>query len=134
MPKKDLDNYKKQLIASTRKRDKKMKPDVRKQCENFVTNKYIPQLNYYDKMSAKKHNFTYFTPNKKNQYLVYKRSFCNPTCDSLENYDIGKIKNGFRTAYTRKQIKQMKKQGALSACMHDNLSFNTNGDLRTIKN
>ena len=130
MPK-DLD--KKQLITNTRKRDKKMKPNELKQCENFVTKKYIPQLNHYDKISAKKYKFNYIRPNK-NQYMVHKRTFCNPMCDSLENYEIGKIKNGFRTAYTRKQIKQMKKQGVLSACLHDNLSFDTNGNLRQIKN
>lgn len=129
---KDLD--KKQLIVNTRKRDKKMKPNELKQCENFVIKKYIPQLNHYDKISAKKYKFNYIRPNKKNQYMVHKRTFCNPTCDSLENYEIGKIKNGFRTAYTRKQMNQMKKQGALSACLHDNLSFDANGNVRQIKN
>ena len=133
-PIKDLDKYKKQLIAATRKRNKKIKPDDLKRCENFGTKKYIPQLNHYDKLSAKKYKFTYSKPSSKNQQLIYKRSFCNPECDSFENYDVGEIKNGFRTAYTRKQIKQMKKQGALSACMHDNLSFDADGKLRKIKN
>lgn len=86
-------------------------------CDSFCKS-YSKKYNTYLKKLTKKYGKPY-VPSKERDESTYKecqRYFCNPSCDS---YNKKFIKNRFHKNYKTKKVKELKKKGALSGCVHD---------------
>jgi hypothetical protein len=81
------------------------------------------------KKQAKRHGYTYKKNSKSMDDIFYRgcrKSSCNASCDGYmfrdkkgEQKFYSEIKNGFHKKYTKKNIKTMKKRGAISGCLYD---------------
>lgn len=98
-----------------------------RKCTQFCKKEYVPYLfnKFYNKKS--KHFLHAMPSDRKKNYIetsnkLCKMTYCNPKCvglsDQLQHL---KRKNGFRTAYSKKRVNALKKRGALSGCMYDNV-------------
>lgn len=98
-----------------------------RKCAHFCKKDYVPTKfnKFYNKSS--KQFLRDLSPQEKTEYFQNetnscKMSYCNPKCDGfsdqLKNL---KRKNGFRTTYSKKRVAELKKRGALSGCIYDNV-------------
>ena len=88
-----------------------------KRCDHFCKNDYIVEMNKVFKKNAKKYKIKYTRrPIESNfDYTDCKKVFCNPLCSGY--YD-QRLRSGFQTRYTKRQVSKLKNRGALSGCSH----------------
>ena len=93
-------------------------------CESFCKNDYAVKMQKVYERIHKKYNIPPKRhTNKKRNFKLCKKTYCNKTCSGFDEGDIlffdPKIRNGFETRYSKKMIKKLKHRGALSACIYN---------------
>lgn len=115
----------------------KDKPALKK-CNEFCENEYMDELDRIQKKVEKQFGKM---PKRKNPFKASeiqessinncKKAYCNPECEGFTEMakkfgiDYKKtIKNGFKTFYTKKDIKALKEKGVLSGCQMTGYNVN----------
>lgn len=108
----------KKIINDNKKFIKKLDKTMRnnpgyKKCEKFSKEK-LKELIQKNKQLGK----TLTKTQKVLMYNVFKQIYCNPKCYGTEGLNKKKyLKNGFITMYSEKEIKKLRRNGALSGCV-----------------
>ena len=95
-----------------------MKPNkTLKRCDHFCKQDYIVEMNKVFKQNAHNYKIKYTRrPIEKHfDYTDCKKVFCNPMCKGYYNQ---KLRSGFQTRYTKRQVSKLKNRGALSGCSY----------------
>lgn len=122
----------KKIMNKSNKFIKKLNKTVKnksglKKCDIFCK-KDLMGMNKKIKELSVKFKIPYRTPTKEEDEFAYntcKKSFCNEKCDGYDFFDDKqkqidfkkKIKNGFQDTYSTENIVMLKKMGALSGCV-----------------
>ena len=101
-----------------------------KSCDRFCKSSAL-NIEKFSKKAAKSHGYTYKKPSKTlndSYYRDCRKSFCNESCKGYmfndkkrEQKFNSEIKNGFQKKYTKKNIKMLKKKGAVSGCLYNEM-------------
>ena len=56
---------------------------------------------------------------KEFEFRTCKKTFCNPKCEGYNStyFDKRKVKNGFQTSFSAKDLLELQQKGALSGCV-----------------
>lgn len=92
----------------------------RKTCDLFCKRRSV-ELGHKTRESSKTYKMPYRPPTKEEkefEFRTCKKTFCNPKCEGYSTYfDKRKVKNGFQTSFSAKDLLELQQKGALSGCV-----------------
>jgi len=137
-------NKSKKIITKPVKKNK----STMKKCEHFCKKDYMPEMaKINDKRRKEEKNplairiyglvDKYKTKAKDMEYKGCKKTYCNEKCEGynfngdakLKKKFLKTIKNRFVDSYSAKEVKMLKKRGAISGCWKVGKSYNYGYDI-----
>ena len=134
MPKSKRTKIMQKYLNESKKLIKKLNKTIKnksslKKCEDFCKNDYMIKSRETTKKICDKNNLSCPLPTKlENEYSynTCKKTFCNEKCDGYDFFGDKqqqinfkkKIKNGFKSLYSKDKVKMLKKKGAMSGCVY----------------